>query len=55
MIHLSVIPSEVLLDRRRKMALGIELPKGVVELPDQGSGRTWPGRPAAWPWPMRMG
>ena len=47
MIHLSVIPSEVLLDRRRKMALGIELPKGVVELPDQGSGRTWPGMTAS--------
>ena len=47
MIHLSVIPSEVLLDRRRKMAMGIELPKGGVELPDQGSGRTWPGMTAS--------
>jgi len=47
MINLSVIPSEVLLDRRRKMAMGIELPKGAVDLPDRGPWRTWPGMAAS--------
>ena len=47
MIHMSVIPPEVLLDRRRKVAMGIELPKGAVELPDRGPWRTWPGMAAS--------
>lgn len=47
MIRLSVIPPEVLLDRRRKVAMGIEFPKGSVELPDRGPWRTWPGMVAS--------
>ncbi len=47
MIHMSVIPPEVLLDRRRKVAMGIEFPKGSVELPDRGEWRTWPGMAAS--------
>jgi len=42
-IQLGVIPAEVLLDRRRKVAMGIELPKGSVELPERGRWQTWPG------------
>lgn len=47
MIRMSVIPPEVLLDRRRKVAMGIEFPKGTVELPDRGPWRTWPGMAAS--------
>lgn len=47
MIRMSVIPPEVLLDRRRKVAAGIEFPKGSVELPDRGQWRTWPGMVAS--------
>jgi hypothetical protein len=39
----SVIPPEVLMDRRRKVREGVVLPKGSVEMPDKGRLRTWPG------------
>ena len=43
----SVIPPEVLMDRRRKVSEGIHMPKGKVELPDRGKWRSWPGLTAS--------
>ena len=42
-VRFSVIPPEVLMDRRRRLRQGMKLPKGKVEMPERGTWRTWPG------------